>query len=126
MVNCKVSECFKSNNVLKNVILCYDEFKIKKLSNQIFIYNNGFKNKSLFIEELIKQVLDESSKSSLDYDDIIFVLNEKYNLNFDFYSFDEALEGVKFETLFKSQEMEKIYLNIDYYYKEVFGNNELY
>lgn len=81
---------------------------------------NGLK-KAESVTEMFVMALKELNKKSIDVNELIDFLNEKYDFEFDYYSFLDFLKTIKNDSLFYCDETEKIYINKRQYIKEVFG-----
>ena len=75
-----------------------------------------------FIEDLIGNAIDTLQKQSVDIYDMIDYLNNKYNLELDYYNFYTLIKKVNNNKIYFSEDTDKIYANKQAYYEEVYSH----
>lgn len=114
----KLIDLFQSDsNLLYFIKKCgFQSYKFAG-SDIITINSNGYKQE--IFEKTIIEILKYQKISEIDEYDLFNMLNEKMGFKFDVDSFE--LEANKFINLYFSQELEKVYLHKEDYYKELYN-----
>ena len=114
----KLLDLFQSDSHLLNFIKKCGFTSYKFAGADIITLNSSGYKQEIF-EKAIIEVLKEQGLLEIDEYDLFNMLNEKMGFKFDIDSFE--FEANKFTELFFSPELEKVYLNKEDYYKELYN-----
>ena len=117
-VDSDLCNIFSDDNVLINLIKTYDIFKTYKLGNKyvLSIKNENDRNES--IEKMFISLFTSNNCKSMDIYDLLYMINESFDFDFTIESL--LFEMKNFEVLYYSKETERVYINKNQFYKEIY------
>lgn len=107
---------------LEKLISLNENIRYRKIGGIIIYQIKDTGKRADAIEELLILSLKNNKEECMNVYDLVDYLNEKYEFEFDFYSFVNLLKELKDSSLYYSEETEKLYLNKKIFIKEVFGD----
>ena len=113
-----ICKLFPDETAFINLIKSFDEFKAYKLGNKTIFSIKSDSARNDAVEKMFISLLESNNETSMDVYDLVYLINEKYDFEFTVESF--MLEVKNFKIIFYSKETERVYLNNEQYYKEIY------